>query len=224
MVKQKAESIFLFSLFFLSAVYSLWAVHVGWHHSITEAHSFRQTQTAFSAYWLTKGGSWVAYQTPLLGAPWSIPMEFPFYQWCVVVAMKVFSLPLIEAGRLVGVFFFYLSLVPLYFILKNFVLEQKYILVFLILFITAPLHLFWSRTFMIESTALFFSLSYLSFAIYFLEKKNTSFAVYAAIFGILAGMIKVTTFVTFLFAVAIYCFVKWRDHLSIKTSINFLRK
>jgi hypothetical protein len=35
--------------------------------------SFRQTQTALTAYWLIKEPHTFAYMMPVLGAPWSMP-------------------------------------------------------------------------------------------------------------------------------------------------------
>ena len=54
------------------SAYALW---IGWDQPIIDQHGFRQTQTALAAYWLLHGGDWLAYETPVLGSPWSIPME-----------------------------------------------------------------------------------------------------------------------------------------------------
>jgi hypothetical protein len=42
-----------------------------------ENHSFRQTQTALTAWWFVRDGFSFAYLTPVGGPPWSIPFEFP---------------------------------------------------------------------------------------------------------------------------------------------------
>ena len=83
-------------------VFSLWAVSCGWTHNLLDAHGFRQTQTAISTYYLLKGSSVLAYETPVLGPPWSIPFEFPLYQWLVALAVAVLDLNIESAGRLVS--------------------------------------------------------------------------------------------------------------------------
>ena len=42
-----------------------------------DVHSFRQTQTALTSYWFIHQGFQFAYETPVVGAPWAIPFEFP---------------------------------------------------------------------------------------------------------------------------------------------------
>jgi dolichyl-phosphate-mannose--protein O-mannosyl transferase len=54
-----------------------------------------------------------------------------------------------------------LTLVILFDLLGRFQVRLLHRLVFIIMMLASPLYVFWSRTFMIESTALFFSLAYL---------------------------------------------------------------
>src|SRR4051812_18667811 len=69
---------------------------------LADLHSFRQTQTAVSVYWMLHGGPWLDYWTPVLGAPWSAPFEFPLYQWIVAALVGATGLPIDSAGRLVS--------------------------------------------------------------------------------------------------------------------------
>ena len=69
-------------LLLLHAAYFLW---IGLDHPALDFYAFRQTQTALSAYWLWHDGFRLAYETPVLGAPWAIPYEFPLYQWLVAL-------------------------------------------------------------------------------------------------------------------------------------------
>ena len=41
---------------------------------ILEWFGFRQAQTALTAYWFIREGFALAYQTPVLGYPWAIPL------------------------------------------------------------------------------------------------------------------------------------------------------
>src|ERR1700722_19604767 len=66
------------------------------------AYSFRQTQTALSAFWMLKNGFSFAYETPVAGPPWSIPFEFPIYQYIVALVSEIFGWSLDSAGRIVS--------------------------------------------------------------------------------------------------------------------------
>ena len=59
---------------------------LGWKSLNLPGCEFRQTQTAVSAFFIQREHNFsLAYPTPVLGKPWSIPLEFPLYQWTVVV-------------------------------------------------------------------------------------------------------------------------------------------
>ena len=63
---------------------SAWCWSRSWNAPILDRHEFRQLQTALSTFWLKQDGFRLNYETPLFGPPsWSVPMEFPLYQWCV---------------------------------------------------------------------------------------------------------------------------------------------
>jgi len=203
-------------IFIICFFYSLLALSVGWNNPLLDQHSFRQTQTAISVYYMLQGSSWIAYETPVLGAPWSIPFEFPLYQWLVAILVKLFSTPLDQTGRFVSVIFFYLSLIPSYIILNCLNIPRQYRWIFLSLFLTSPLYIFWSRTFMIESTVLFFSLAYLASVCLFFRKKNLIFVLLSIIFGVLAALVKVTTFAGFLLAAGFFTLHNWQ-----KTQKNY---
>jgi hypothetical protein len=161
------------------------AAAIGWNHSILDMHGFRQTQTAISAYWLQRGGPWLAYQTPVLGPPWSIPFEFPLYQWIVAALSRLF--PLDQTGRAVSLFFYALSFLPLWQILGQLGLAPAARRIICSLVLLSPTYLFWSRTFMIESTAYCLAMAWLWAS---LKNRNA----WALVFGILAALVKVTTF------------------------------
>src|ERR1700730_19303248 len=71
---------FLSALLALAFVHALVVLFLGIDKPLLDLHYFRQTQTALSAYWILKGGPWLAYETPVLGFPWAVPFEFPVYQ------------------------------------------------------------------------------------------------------------------------------------------------
>ena len=177
----------------LAVVNALFWLIVGLNQPIADLHQFRQTQTAISAYWIWRGGPWLAYETPVLGYPWSIPFEFPIYQY-LMAALRVVGISLEAGGRLIS-FAFYLGLLwPLRVLLKNLGLGRTDYLILSILLMTSPLYVYWSRTVMIESCALFFGFAWFAFLIQFLRTSSWRDAVLATGFGILAMLTKVTTF------------------------------
>lgn len=182
-------------------VFSVWAGFAGFHHSLFDFHGFRQAQTAISAEYMERGGPFLRYETPVLGPPWSIPFEFPLYQKIVALVAGHLNTPLVETGRAVSIAFFYLCFVPLASILRCLRYKPFQILVILSLFAVSPLYIFVSRLFMIESTALFLSLVYVEQTLRLVTHPTPwrfRYMVLAAIFGALAGAVKVTTFAPFL--------------------------
>ena len=73
---------------------------------LIDRHEFRQTQTALSALFMQPGFEGLLnYQTPVVGAPWSIPFEFPLFQWITHQLAHLSGLNLSSSGRLISVLF-----------------------------------------------------------------------------------------------------------------------
>lgn len=171
---------------------------VGWRNTLCDSFGFRQTQTAISTYYTIKEGFRLDYSTPVMGKPWSIPMEFPLFQWITAGLVILTKMPLDQAGRLVSLVFFYLSLIPLYFLLRRLVADRNHIPLFLCIVLASPTYIFWSRTFMIESLALFLSLVFLMAVVEAAIRFRWWLVGLACLAGTLAGLTKVTTFVVFI--------------------------
>jgi hypothetical protein len=135
--------------------------------------SFRQTQTALTAYWFVKDGFRLAYQTPVAGPPWSIPFEFPIYQYIVALITKVSGLPLDAVGRIVSFIFLSLCIVPVKSITKNLNLPRSTFYIFTSLLFSSPLYLYWGRTFMIEMAAMFFSVAAVKYFVDIIQEKTS---------------------------------------------------
>lgn len=127
------------------------------NQSLLDNYSFRQTQTALTAYWLGKNGFSLAYETPVAGQPWSIPFEFPIYQYIVALASQITNYSLDAVGRVVSFLFLILCLIPARSITRNLSISPLGFYIFAALLFSSPLYLYWGRTFMIETAALFFS-------------------------------------------------------------------
>jgi hypothetical protein len=198
------------TLFAACAIYSLVGASIGWNNSLIGTHGFRQAQTALSTYTMLEGGPWLAYETPVLGAPWRIPFEFPLYQWLVALAVTLTGMPLDQAGRLVGAVLFFATAIPAYALLGSLGVRPAHRLLFLALLLVSPQYIFWSRAFMIESTALFCSVSYLALGARALDGGRLPALVATAVFGVLAATVKLTTFVPFLLAAMLYLALRRR--------------
>lgn len=202
-------------LFLCSFVFSCFSLLKGWDGSISDIHAFRQTQTAITVRYLLQGSNWLAYETPVLGPPWTIPLEFPLYQWIVAIIAKAGIFQIDQAGRFVSITMFLATLYPFFSIMKRLKLSTGQAFLVLSLYCLSPQYLFWSRTFMIESTALALSVVYLLFVQIYADSDHISpnWAVLLAICvaGVLAAVIKVTTFFAFCIAAAV--FIAWNQLL-----------
>src|SRR5271154_6934717 len=147
----KALNIAIWTLGALSLIFSLWVTTVGWHNSIFDFHGFRQAQTAISAESIRDGGPILRYETPVLGPPWSVPMEFPLYQLVVAQISRAFGTPLDQAGRFVAELFHFLCFIPLATILAQLGLTRLQRLPALALFAVSPFYNFISHLVLIES-------------------------------------------------------------------------
>ena len=192
------ESVLGAALFAVALVASLWFTHQGWNNTLLDTHPFRQTQTALSAYWMIQDGPSLNYTTPIMGAPWSIPMEFPVYQAVVAQMVKSTGMPLDSAGRAVSLGFFYLSLPAVWLLLRRLGINALQRWLFLALVLLSPVYVFYSRTFLIESTAFCLAVWFLTFFHAALDDKRLGALTAAALLGIAAGLAKVTTYAVFL--------------------------
>lgn len=187
---------------------------------ILESHGYRQTQTAVVTFWMIKDGfRFFNYLMPVIGYPWSAPLEFPLFQYIVakIVFFSGYDLQII--GRSVSLFFYYLSAIPLLLILKKY--GRIAIVIALILYFTSPIQLLYSRAFLIENCALFFSLC----GFYFynktrVEKSSVKFLPLSVIaffiLGSISGLQKITTF----FPVLLVCLIDFTFKYNFKSLFN----
>ncbi len=173
---------------------SLWALTRGWHNSLRDAHEFRQLQTALTAFYFKKEGVKLAYETPVLGPPWSIPLEFPTYQAVVAKVSAATGLPLEQSGRLVSVLLFYATLPAVWRLLRRRLPGPLDPVPALAALLVCPIYLFYSRSFLIESTALCLTAWFVVFLDRTLEHPRGWTLLAAWAFGALAALTKVTTF------------------------------
>jgi 4-amino-4-deoxy-L-arabinose transferase-like glycosyltransferase len=169
-----------------------------WGVPVLDEHGFRQAQTLVSSYWMTRGDAWWLYPTPVLGYPWSVPFEFPLYQWAVaLLAMLPFGPDIDAAGRLVSTLAMVACLWPLRATLRGLGAPERLVDIATALFILSPLHLFWGRAAMIESTVLLLSLVFVLCIQRLVARITPGWLLAAIVFAVLAALVKVTTFFAF---------------------------
>jgi hypothetical protein len=183
----------LTGLLALALLFALGVLCLGLFQPLLDLHDMRQTQTAVTTYWLMRGGPIFAYETPIVGFPWSIPLEFPLYQ-IIVAAVSEAGIPLGAAGRIVSFAFFVGSLWPLHVLFRALKFDNIAFACVSILFVLCPLYLFWSRTFMIETCALFFCFCWLAYLSRYLAVGTPASAALALVAGALGTIAKSTTF------------------------------
>jgi len=180
----------------LTCLSLLHACYIGFYYSNQELldwHSFRQTQTALTSLWFIKGGIKLAYETPVGGFPWSIPFEFPLYQYIVAVISELLEIPLSQTGRITSFLFYLFTLYPAHKIFKELKQDHVSFFIFAIFYLTSPLYLYWGRSFMIETTALFFSILSISYFLRFLNNPNILNSALFSFFASIAILQKATT-------------------------------
>ena len=176
---------------------NLWFASRHWTSSLLDAHEFRQVQTAITAHFIKETGFKLAYETPVLGPPWSVPMEFPTYQLGVAYLSKFTGLPLEQSGRLLSILCFYVSLPSVWLLLGKWRFSSTVRCCVLAALLTCPILTFYNRTFLIESMALGLSLWFLWSFWAALEGQAFRRLPLVWIFGALAALTKITTFAVF---------------------------
>ncbi len=177
------------------------------NNSLHGWHEYRQTQTAITVKYFIKEGWQLNYQTPIAGAPWKIPLEFPVYQSVVYVAHLILNGNLEAEGRVVSLVFFYLSLLIVYkllILLK--VVEKQTALLIISAILLSNYYLYWGSVFLIESTAMFFTLlyCYLLYLYFNTRKPRAALVLLMALAGIIAALSKVTTFLPACFVILLF--------------------
>lgn len=182
-----------------------WGMTVGWQSKNLPGGEFRQAQTALSTYWIKAEKNYsLAYPTPVLGKPWSLPMEFPLYQWTVVAVGKVTNWSLTKSGRAVSIACFYLTLPAVFLLLARWRVAPGHRWLVLALLLTCPLYIFYTRAFLIETMALMFSVWFWVAFERAVAGRSKAWLAVAILTGTGAGLVKVTTFMLYLLPAGVW--------------------
>jgi len=209
--------------FFFAAALGQFIFFTWWtlQQPIVDMHGFRPAQTAISVPYMLSEGAWLANIVPVFGEPWVLVQEFPFYQWCVAVLVWATGASVDSCGRIVSAFFAIAALWPVFLLAKaaGITAVRRFTLLTGLLWLGAPVTVFWGRSFLIETTSVFVSLVWLAFYVRFLEHKGYVNYFVCLFFGAFAAAVKITTFGGFVTVGFLYtCVYVWRRrrHLSIE--------
>lgn len=196
----RRETLIALACLVLATAFHGWGASVGWKNLNLPGCEFRQTQTAISALFILRERNYsLEYPTPVLGKPWSIPMEFPLYQWTVAKVAEISGWPLTQVARGVTLVCFYLGLPAVYLLLRRLHLRPARAMVALCFVICCPLYIFYARSFLIETMAWMFGCWFLVGYVQGVERRHAGWLAVATIGGVGAGLVKVTTLMAFLF-------------------------
>jgi len=169
----------------------------------------REAQTAISVLWLDLARPW-AYETPIIGAPWQMPMEFPVFHMFVRVLYDLTG-NMEASGFLVSVAFFFISLFFLGKILRLLGANARTVTIFHTLSLFSPLYLYWTNTFMIETVSIAFAAIFAWGLLRLVLERDQGMAtlVLLAVTTLLSGCLgilaKATTFLPVLLILGLFC-------------------
>lgn len=194
---------------------SLGTFRMGWDVPALSGHEFRQAQTALSIQAMQETGFKLDYETPVLGKPWSIPMEFPLYQYLVVKYTQATGSEIAQAGRMVSVMAFLIGLVACFGLARGLGYSIGGSALMLAFICLSPVYLFYSRTVMIEAVAWALSAWFLLGIFRFRRVERWGWFVVALGCGALAVLVKPTTWAAFCMPWAVvYLHDGWRARSS----------
>jgi hypothetical protein len=180
---------------------------------LLEHGAWRQTQTALTSYWLIREGWQLAYQTPVLGYPWSIPLELPIYQALVALIVRLTGLPLDPVGRLTSFAFLLACAWPAFQILRRLGLPSVVAWVFCALLWSSPQYLFYGRNFLMETAAVFFMFAAIPYALDLRDPRpRFRSALLFSVFATLGMLQKITTGLPVLLVLAVVLVVSHLRH------------
>lgn len=161
---------------------------------LLDHYSFRQTQTAITAYWFAQEGIKLPdYPLPVLGRPWTCPLEFPTFQF-LVCGLDLVGLSIDRAARLAAVLVFAACVLVAVRMFARLGSARGTLLSFLGFCALSPFAIVWSRACLVDYTSVLLSLLYLAICLQMASKGWTARGgVLATLIGSLAAVTKVTT-------------------------------
>ena len=152
---------------------------------LLEAHSFRQTFAAFQTLGFHESGiDLLRPMIPVLGAPWTIPFEFPLFQALASIPMS-WGVDADTADRATALVFFIITAGALW-ALVRIVAGRRVAAIALVVFSFSPFALLWSRASMMEYLATAAALGWVISALRWRQKADWRWAVLGGLLGAVA--------------------------------------
>ena len=159
---------------------------------LLERHSFRQTQTAYTArVFHDEGIDLLHPKTPVLGEPFEVPFEFPLFQAAASLVMDA-GIRDDVAMRLTGLACFVLTALLLYGLVRH-VDGRVSGLAALVAFLATQFAVLWSRTSMIEYLATAGAVGFAWATIAWRDNRRASVGGLALAAGLVGMLVKPTT-------------------------------
>src|SRR5258707_9909004 len=106
---------------------------------VIDMWGFRPAQTVISIPYMLRGEGWLTTPMPILGEPWTIPLEFPLYQWLVALVVWATGISVDASGRLISGLFAVGTIWPVLILANSAGLGRRFTLVVATLWLLAPL-------------------------------------------------------------------------------------
>jgi hypothetical protein len=201
-------------LFVVALIYSVYGVTYNWTMGFMSGHEFRQAHTAIVAYYIDQQDNFgLLYEVPIFGKPWvSLLLEVPIYEWAVVLLSRATDWPHVVAARTITAACFYLTLPAVWLLLGRLALPKPRRLLVLALILCAPLYIYYSRAFLMDSMALMFSAWWLVAFVRAMDGRHWGWLALAIVTGTAAAVIKSAVWAAWLAPGAAYgAWLLWRD-------------
>lgn len=184
-----------------------------WRSGMMPGHEFRQVLTANNAYYIDQENNFsLRYSSPVLGKPWSIPIEYPLYEWAVVGLSRATGWPHVVAARTVTLACFYLTLPALFLLLGDVGVAPRRRWVMLGLVLCAPLYIFYSRAFLMDSMALLGAAWFLAAFVRTMRARRIGWLLPCVAGGVGSALVKSPVFLVWLIpATGHGAWCLWRD-------------
>lgn len=203
----------LLGLFVVALVVHGYFATRNWTAGFMPGHEFRQTHTAIIARYIDRENNFgPVYTVPLYGKPWVSPMEYPIYEWAVVLLSRATGWPHHVSARAVSLACFYLLLPAAWMLLGQLGLNRSQRFVPLTMIVSCPVYIFYSRSFLMESMTLMGGMWFVALFVQTMRRRRAGWAVLCGLAGALSGLIKSTTFFVWLVPAAAYgAWCLWSD-------------
>lgn len=196
---------YIFAVFGAALAVHLFCTTINWTRGFLSGHEFRQTQTALIAYYIDQENNFsVHYSTPILGKPWEIPLEFPLYEWSVVLLSRGTGWAHFISARSISLACFYLTLPAFFLLLGQMGMPPVRRLLMLALFLVTPVYIFYSRSFLIDPMAWMFSVWFLALFVQTMHTRQWRFLIACALCGTAGALIKSLVWFAWVLPAAIY--------------------